>query len=200
MSGSRHQDEAGFTLIEMIIALSLFALVSMAGVALVDAVVRVEERTAGRLDRLAQIQRAMFLLSRDLEQASRGSLGAVDGGVRFTRNSASVYEPAIPVVYAVRDGGLYRLVDSQSAGHSQLVLAGVSSARWTFLSAGKGWSDEIQPSGTRSGQPMAVAVDMLIDQGESGASRSLRRIVELPAPAAEITPNFLATLREVQAP
>ncbi len=43
--------EEGFTLIELMISLALFGLLAMAGFALVDGVLGIQARTAGRLDR-----------------------------------------------------------------------------------------------------------------------------------------------------
>jgi len=50
--------EAGVTLIEMLVALSLFALVGIASFTTLDTILRVRERTDGRLEHLAQLDRA----------------------------------------------------------------------------------------------------------------------------------------------
>ena len=167
--------EAGFTLIEVMISLALFALISMAGIALVDAVVRVEERTSGRLERLGQLQRAMFLISRDLEQASAGSLEQVQGGVRFERQGTTVYEAPRPIAYAVRGDGLFR-----SSGADQLLIDRVADVRWSFFFPGSGWQSPLPPNDPqRPQEPAAVAVEIRLDDSAS-PSGSLRRVVELP--------------------
>ena len=68
--------EAGVTLTEVLVALVLFALIGGAGLAVLDQVLRVQARTDGRLERLAEVQRAMHLLTLDFMQATGGSLGS----------------------------------------------------------------------------------------------------------------------------
>ncbi|WP_226948552.1 PulJ/GspJ family protein, partial [Rhizorhabdus wittichii] len=66
--------EAGFTLIELMISLALFGLIALAGLALVDSLMGIRDRTEGRLDRLAEVQRAMYVIDNDLTQISPGPL------------------------------------------------------------------------------------------------------------------------------
>lgn len=175
--------EGGFTLIEIIISLALFALISMAGIALIDAVIRVEEGTAGRLDRIGQLQRAMFLMTRDLEQIAGGTLREVDEGVSFERQSASVLEGNVPARYVLRGDTLIRGIGDPAAP-GQTIIGGVTEAEWSFFFPGRGWRSELPvDEAGRAEQPSAVAVDIILD--ESGTpSGSLRRVVELPTPPA----------------
>lgn len=175
--------EAGFTLIEMMISLALFALISLAGIALVESVARVEQGTTGRLDRLGQIQRTMFIISRDLEQISAGSLRQSEAGVQFERQGASVYEAPRPIGYELRGTGLVR-----RAGADQLLIDGLSAVRWSFFYPGRGWEGVLPPAGPqRPIEPTGIAVEMQLNEG-AGPSDSLRRVVELPAglPAAPL--------------
>ena len=48
-SPPRAGSEAGFTLVEMLVALALFALVGLASFALLETVIRTRDRTEGRL-------------------------------------------------------------------------------------------------------------------------------------------------------
>ena len=84
----RAAHSAGFTLIEMMVALLLFALISLAGVSLVETMARMQRATAGRADRLADIQRAMFLVDADFGQLASGPDRAA-GAVGFTRVSGN---------------------------------------------------------------------------------------------------------------
>ena len=58
--------DAGFTLVEMLVALALFAAIGLAGFTVLDTVVRVRGGTEGRLERLGEIDRALALLTLDL--------------------------------------------------------------------------------------------------------------------------------------
>jgi len=81
--------EAGFTLIELIISLALFALIAMAGLSLVEALLNIQQRTSGRLDRLAELQRAMYVLDNDLTQASAGPITGECERTRVLSSSAA---------------------------------------------------------------------------------------------------------------
>ena len=187
MTNAAPPGEGGFTLIEIIIALSLFALVSMGGLALVDSIIRIEERTAGRLERLGQLQRAMFVLTRDLEQVAGGSLEPVNGGIQFQRAASSLEDVDQNIAYLLRGDSLFRVVGGAN-GTSQLLVDGVSSSNWTFFFSQGGWQDSITVNEQGvSMQPSAVAVDLTLDES-SAPSGLLRRVVELPAPPAAVQP------------
>lgn len=189
MSGDRSSAQAGFTLIELVVALALFALVSLAGLALVDSMLRVEERTAGRLERLGALQRAMFVITRDLEQISGGTLEEAAGGLRFERHGATIYEPGLSMAYAHRGDALFRVVGAGGPRErAQLLMRGVSSARWSFFLPGRGWAPRLpQVEEGVAEQPSAVALDLVLGQ-ERGPSGTLRRVVELPTPPAAPPP------------
>ncbi len=68
----RPHGQGGFTLLELMISLGLFALIAVAGLALVDSVIGVDGRTEARLDRVADLQRAMVVVSSDLDQIAPG--------------------------------------------------------------------------------------------------------------------------------
>jgi general secretion pathway protein J len=165
--------EAGFTLIELMISLALFALIAVAGLALVDGILGVQGRTEGRLDRLADLQRAMFVVSSDFDQVARGDISGDAAGVQFTRSAAGFGGPAVPVRYAMAGGTIVR-----AAPGPQLLLGGVSGARWRYFD--EGWVDRWPPSEqARDRWPRAVALEMVVADG-GGAPRPLRRVVVLP--------------------
>lgn len=60
----------GFTFIEMLLAVAIFALVGLASVAVLDSVTRSDEASRAATLRLQQLQRAMMLLERDFWQIS----------------------------------------------------------------------------------------------------------------------------------
>lgn len=171
-------DEDGFTLLELIISLGLFALIAVAGLGLLDSVLNVQGRTETRLARLADVQRAMFVLQSDLDQVTRGDISGGGTGIAFTRVAGGIGGPPVAVSYSEAGGVLVR-----NAPQPQALLSGVSGTRWRFRD-GNAWVDRWPPSDERKADwPRAVSVEFqLSGQGPQGA---LRRVVVLPARAKE---------------
>ena len=92
--------EAGFTLVELMVALLIFAMLSAAGVALLSFSVRSQEAADARLGELAQIRRANALLTSDLAQAaprlSRDEAGVVRAA--FGGGTGAADAPALLLV------------------------------------------------------------------------------------------------------
>lgn len=166
-------DEGGFTLLELVISLGLFALIAVAGLGLLDSVLNVQGRTDTRLSRLAELQRAMFVVQSDLDQITRGEMSGGGSGVAFTRIAGGLGGPPMPVRYGAAGGVLVR-----SAPQPQMLLQGVSEARWRFRD-GNAWIDRWPPSEERKAEwPRAVSVELQVaGQGPQGL---LRRVVVLP--------------------
>lgn len=66
---SSRSSEAGVTLIEMLVAISISAMIGLAGFVLLDSVTRTETGVAGELSRLEQQDRAFTMFARDLDAA-----------------------------------------------------------------------------------------------------------------------------------
>lgn len=174
--------ETGFTLIELMISLGLFALIAVAGLALVDGILRVNGRTEARLDRLAALQRTMFVLSSDLDQIASGPIEGRGTWLSFTRSAPGSGGLATPVRYAVAGGMLVR-----AAPAPQLLLPGVVTARWRFWDGG--WIDHWPVDGSDEAKarwPRAIALDVQT-AGPGGTPVTLHRVVTLPARADEPT-------------
>lgn len=170
----RPSGQGGFTLLELMISLGLFALIAVAGLALVDSVIGVDGRTEARLDRVADLQRAMVVISSDIDQIAPGPMGGDPAGLRFRRSAPGLGGTAVGVGYRVEGGQLLRVID----GRPQLVLDRVASARWRYFDGG--WRDSWPPDPARSlDWPRAVVVELQVG-GPGGGS--LRRIVTLPIP------------------
>jgi len=75
------QREAGFTLIEMMIALMIFGMVAAAGVALLSFSVRAQAATAARLDDVGAYSRLSSALAADLAQAVERPTRDLRGGL-----------------------------------------------------------------------------------------------------------------------
>ncbi len=164
----------GFTLIELMISLGLFALIAVAGLALVDSILNVQERTEVRFDRLSGLQRAMLVMSGDIDQVARGRIVGGGPSITFTRAAPGFGGPPVEVRYTVAGGALMRTI----GGTPQVVLTGVQGARWGFYAEG-GWqpawplSDE-----TAERWPRAVMVEMAVAGAPGG---TLRRVIPLPS-------------------
>lgn len=180
MKDQSRRAQSGFTLIEMLIALALFSLIGIAGFTLVSGILRVQERTEGRLERLAQLQRAMYLLTFDLEQVADGVIEFDGGGLSFRRSTAG--RGPILVRYDLADGALRRILSAElGTSRTQLLIAGVGSLRWHFFARGTGWSDDWPPNRLDPGAvPNAVAADLTLVEEAGEPAGVLRRLVRLP--------------------
>ncbi len=186
---------AGFTLVEVLVALVLFALIGVAGFTMLDQVLRTQRQTDGRLETLAAMQRAMYLVTLDFTQARAASLteepGPQGASVTLRRSAADPAQGVVTLRYAVQDGVLTREVTAGpgaapgTPAARQPLLSGISAVAWQYYAPGQGWVGGWPPPGGTSvpGQPVpnpqAVAVTLTLEPG----LRELRRVVLLPAPA-----------------
>ena len=177
MTRPASSNDAGFTLIELIISLLMFALIAAAGVALVDSVLGVQGKTEQRLDRLTALQRAVLVLTGDLEQVAIGDMTGSGADLSFSRAAPGIGGPPVVVRYAVTGGVLMR----DAGGGGQAVLRGVAGVRWRFWQ--NGWIDR-WPVGEAREWPQAVEVEVTLSGQPSG---SLRRVVTLPVRARAVS-------------
>lgn len=176
--GTPRHPEAGFTLVEVLVALALFAMIGAAGFTMLDQILLVQARTEGRLERLAQIQRVVHLVSTDFMQAESGSLDAAEGAVSLRRSGA---ESAVAVRYRWEDPALIRSVSGAlgQPATEQSLLHGVSALGWRFLDSETGWSESWPPANRPSGNPAAVEIAVTLEG--PGLAGALRRVAILPA-------------------
>lgn len=182
----------GFTLVEMLVALLIFALIGAAGVAVMGSTLTNQERTRAKVDRYAELQRARAILKADLSQAAsrrtRGedgmpALTAFAGGspwgeggpiLAFTRRGWENPDQAARaslqyVEYALVDGRLERrarpALDGARLGPPQVLLQDVSAVTPAFLFGGA-WTPTWKGN-PQSDIPVAVRLDMrLTDLGD----------------------------------
>lgn len=186
---------AGFTLVELLVALTIFAMLAATGVTLLSFSVRTQEAAGERLDRLAEIRRAGALLTSDLAQAaarvSRDEAGApraaMIGGSgqgdatllslvrRGWENLDGADRPSLQKVeYRWVAGRLertaYRFLDGSAPMPSVAVVTGVRAMRLRYRGPRGEWRDRWDPA-----QPLLLptAVEMVIDTEESGSIRQL---------------------------
>ena len=70
----KKQTKLGFTLLEVLIAMAIFSLISLAGVTILNTVINSKENSAKHIARLNEIQRAFLIMERDFLQISRRSI------------------------------------------------------------------------------------------------------------------------------
>ena len=66
--------QSGFTLLELLIAVAIFALIGLAGYKLLNSVIRTYEHTRDRSDSFSQLQTAVSVIEQDLKQLTRRSI------------------------------------------------------------------------------------------------------------------------------
>ncbi|MGL6211199.1 MAG: type II secretion system protein GspJ [Paracoccaceae bacterium] len=164
--------DAGVTLIEMMVALAIFALIGIAGFTMLDQVLRSQRGTEGRLERLSEQQRALHVVLSDFSMAEPRSLQATDSTVEFTRSRSA--DP-LPLRYHLNADTLYRTVGTIA---DQPILSGVASLDWRFLTPTGTWSDTWPTDTTLTTPRNPRAVELVVTlQGTAG---QLRRVAPLP--------------------
>ena len=168
---------AGLTLVEMLVALVLFALVGLASFTTLDAIIRTRDRTEGRLETIARYDRALRLFTRDVMQSEPQAIALGDDGLVLSGTGGRVLS------WRSADATLQRSVQGPGigAGVVQDLLVGVAGLRFRVLDDSLTWSDTWPSAATDSG---VRAVEMTIDLGEGQGS--LLRLAEtaqsIPAP------------------
>ena len=120
------QTAPGFTLLEMLIALGVFAVIGVMSSQILSGIVDLSETVRERADRLAELQRAMFIVGRDIEQLTRRPVRDAFGDptaavmigdspmIEFTRRGWQnpLHSPRTElqrIAYTVEEGTLIRL-------------------------------------------------------------------------------------------
>lgn len=76
----------GFTLIEVLVAISIFALVGVASYRVLSSVMQTDERLGARVEQLRVTNRAFWLLQQDIEQLMPRDVRGADGTAPETHN------------------------------------------------------------------------------------------------------------------
>lgn len=169
--------EAGVTLVEMLVALALFALIGLAGFTVLDSILRVQSRTEGRLERLAEVDRALRLVARDLAQARPGSAALMAEGLEMVRPGP---EGDVRIRYALGvDGGLVRRIAGADGARAvaQVIAGDVAALEWRFLGPGPDWRVAWPPE--EDPPPDLRAVEVRLALGGRAAAREVRLVTEL---------------------
>ena len=190
---------SGFTLIELMIALVVFSVVSLLAYGGLDTVLEAEEGTRRHSERLKQLQRSWFRIGQDLNQlVGRGirdeygdsldPLVAGDFGryqLEFTRggwsNPADQRRSTLQrVAYGIEDEKLYRynwvMLDRAQGAEPQrtLLLHGVNELQLRYLDAGGNWQQGWPPP-ANTAIVTPEAIEVLMDTQQEGEIRRLFR-------------------------
>ena len=181
----------GFTLVEMLIALSIFGMLTAAGVALLGVTARTQETSDRLLAELGEIQRTGALLNSDLAQATARLYRDRDGRPQRAFSGGSGDEPGLMVFvrrgwdsgdggglkrvgYRLREGRLERLsfprVDGGGTAVVVPLLDGVRSLRLRYRDDEGEWRERWDPSEPNA---MPEAVELVVASEGQGIVRQL---------------------------
>ncbi|MCP1104705.1 type II secretion system minor pseudopilin GspJ [Serratia nevei] len=194
--------QCGFTLVEMLLAIALFAMLSLTALAVFRGVLKNDDITRRKSTQLTQLQRALAIVERDVTHAqARSPIGDkrlpaapefaalqtagedADFQLLLIRNGWPNPQARLPratlerVAYRYRQGRLERLSypnlsSPQAAARSVLLLPEVTRFRLRFYQQGE-WL-----TAWRAGGLLPQAVEIVV---ETPALGEVRRIVALPA-------------------
>ena len=187
--------QSGFTLVELLVSLMIFGMLSAAGVALLSFSVRAQDLADERLGQLAKIRRAGALLNNDIAQAtrriSRGETGAAQraftgeagGGegssLLFVRrgwhNFDDAQRPSLQKVeYRLADGQLERrafgFVDGSAPLEPVILLEGVTRFNVRYQDERGQWRERWDPADPTR---LPRAVEVVMEIKGSGTIRQL---------------------------
>lgn len=170
--------QSGFTLLELVIAIAIFALLGLASWRLFDGVVRTQQGAGQHEREVRALQRAVGVIERDVWQAVAGSIVLVSGRLQLQRNHwpNPLDQPRSErqtVNYRLEAAALWR--DSRGEGpvivQQQKLLEDVHSLSWRVFDAQRGWHDAT----VRGNAPLAL--ELVIS---TGRFQQIRRVLLLP--------------------
>jgi general secretion pathway protein J len=175
--------QSGFTLLELVIALAIFALLGLASGRLFDSVVRGQQGTASHEQGLRRLQRAIAVIERDALQLASSVL--VLGPTTLQLQRSHWRNPQdLPrserqlVVYRLDNHVLWRESRGleSSTVERQRLLDDVRFLSWRVFDQDIGWSNA-WPVGKGAAQVPPQALEVVLS---AGRFEQVRRVLPLP--------------------
>ena len=174
-------EQGGFTLLELVIAIAIFALLGLASWTLFDGVVRVQLGTLSHERELRNLQRAVAVIERDLLHIAQPPVVPDPMHLQLVhshwRNPLDLPRSERQVLtYRLDNGVLWR--DSRAEGaqsvQRQKLLEDVRDLRWRLYDSQVGWRGD-WPTGLNRKASLAVEMQMSV-----GRFDAIRRVLLLP--------------------
>jgi len=185
--------ENGFTLIEMMISLVIFGMITAAGVTLLTLTVRTQESADRIVENLSAVRRTGALLNADLAQTAprihrngdgqpvaafiggNGSEALLMAFVRRGWEDESAFRSSLQrVEYRLRDGRLerwrYDAVDGAGHAVAMPLLEGIRRVQLRYRDRDGSWRDRWDPTDPAR---LPVAVELVSDSEGQGVVRQL---------------------------
>jgi general secretion pathway protein J len=197
----QRQTIRGFTLLELLVAMTVFALVSVIAYSGLHAVLQGKQRTEQHAKKLQHLQSAMLLLERDLLQFVSRPIRDEYGNSQPAIKSADLGDYLLEfssggrpnpggmkrsnlqrIAYGVRDGELVRFLwpvldrPSVSEPYELKLLDEVKGFNCRYLKADRKWTEQWPPVGGNAADlPLAIEVKL-----ELGTMGEFRRLFPMP--------------------
>lgn len=182
----------GFTLLEVLVALFIFTIVSMMLMRALHTVIQTQSRTEESAERLSQLQVALLLISRDVGQAvnrpiltasgkEEGAFVGTPKGFVFTHMGFANPDAAIPqsamqrTEYSWHESSLWRntwpVLDQapQTRAHSRLLLNDVRVVRFRYLDKDGRFQDNWPSENEQNNDPLPRAINISLTISNWGA-------------------------------
>ncbi|MFL6611989.1 MAG: type II secretion system protein GspJ [Pseudomonas sp.] len=170
--------QSGFTLLELVVAIAIFALLGLASWRLFDGVVRTQQGVGQHERDIRALQRAVGVIERDVWQAVADSVVLAPGHLQLQRSHwrNPLDQPRSErqtVRYQLKGGALWResIGEGTTLVQRQKLLDDVRSLSWRVFERQRGWHRET----ARGTEPLAL--ELIVS---AGRFEQIRRVLLLP--------------------